>query len=631
MGRLLFSLSRQAEPSRSGHDGSKRRLSDRELTVDLLCFRFCCDSGFLAPVLFLVQCYSSLFTRCSTLEGLSTRQVVTVTWDPHPLASIGGSSPGGGLAQVTNLEQKGKTTDPLALSGLRIRGRRSRCSDSWWELRVWVLGSLQWYQSRGSIKTCSGNKTCLQALVGRFVSWWSVRSSSRTGRLHPSTCQSTLSPSSLSSMGTHCRKVFRCGRESHSSSSSRNSSSSGFRPSPRRLSWSSGGERCSRMPAGGQQFAEMTAEEKPPPTPQAALNQPEVPPVVWKQTPVAAVAPEDRTELLERFLRLRPPTFFGVRDPDRAESWVHELERTLETIDYAEQDQMLLEAARRVLGGGGWCLAVLCKGGHGDLELSAVCRDPDLLGRRAMAVRWQLAQQGRLGTGLSWPAAGRADGGRCGGPGLCGAEVSDGVRAADGAVHAADVWSADLAILLDGALEAAGCDGGSVKLLRRPIRRLDQITWVEFLVAFHSEFLLDYVFRERRDLFHELVQGNLTVGQYHQRFLQLLRHVPHVAASEQARTERFISGLCSDLMWAMAGHLYDTLAVAVTRATTLERECQFQPQQSGGSGRSSPYQRPSGIRGSVSSSSSSWTGGASLTLKLRRLFAHGGRRQYRQQ
>ena len=35
-------------------------------------------------------------------------------------------------------------------------------------------------------------------------------------------------------------------------------------------------------------------------------------------------------------------------------------------------------------------MAVLCKGGHGGLELSAVCRDPDLLGRRAMAVCWQL-------------------------------------------------------------------------------------------------------------------------------------------------------------------------------------------------------------------------------------------------
>ncbi|MQL92173.1 hypothetical protein Taro_024794 [Colocasia esculenta] len=49
------------------------------------------------------------FARCSALEGLSARQVVMVTWDPQPRASIRESSPGGGRAQVSDLEQKGKT------------------------------------------------------------------------------------------------------------------------------------------------------------------------------------------------------------------------------------------------------------------------------------------------------------------------------------------------------------------------------------------------------------------------------------------------------------------------------------------------------------------------------------------
>ncbi|MQL80972.1 hypothetical protein Taro_013427, partial [Colocasia esculenta] len=224
-----------------------------------------------------------------------------------------------------------------------------------------------------------------------------------------------------------------------------------------------------QMPAGGQQFAEMAAEEQPQPTPQAVPVQPEVPPVVRQQTPAAAAAAalEDRTVILERFLRLRPPTFVGDRDPDRAESWVNELEHTFETMDCAELDQG---------------------------------------------------------------------------------------------------------------------------------RRLEQISWQQFLEAFLGEYLPDYVCPERRDLFHELVQGDLTVGQYYQRFLQLLRHVPHVPASEQARTERFISGLRPDFRWAMAGHLCNTLSVAVARAMALERECRFQPQQSGGSGRSSLYQRPAGSR-----------------------------------
>ncbi|MQL89000.1 hypothetical protein Taro_021574 [Colocasia esculenta] len=136
-------------------------------------------------------------------------------------------------------------------------------------------------------------------------------------------------------------------------------------------------------------------------------------------------------------------------------------------------------------------------------------------------------------------------------------------------------------------------------------RRLDQIAWERFLEVFHNKYFPDYACCERRDQFHELTQGKLTV----------------------ACTERFISGLRSELRWAMAGHLCDTLAVAVARATALERECWFQPQQGEGSARSTLYQRRSGSRGSVSSSSSLGTGGGGLTSKMK-LFTRGGRRRY---
>ncbi|MQL68562.1 hypothetical protein Taro_000800 [Colocasia esculenta] len=133
----------------------------------------------------------------------------------------------------------------------------------------------------------------------------------------------------------------------------------------------------------------------PPLTPHAAPVQPEVPPVVRHQTPVAAAALEDRTVLLERFLHLRPPNFFGDRDPDRTESWVHELERTFETMDCAEVDQVRL-----------------------------------------------------------------------------------GVYQLKGSTH--EWWRPMRKTSFQG-------------------RRLDQITWVEFLVSFHGEFFPDYACRERRD------------------------------------------------------------------------------------------------------------------------------------
>ncbi|MQL94482.1 hypothetical protein Taro_027139 [Colocasia esculenta] len=201
----------------------------------------------------------------------------------------------------------------------------------------------------------------------------------------------------------------------------------------------------------------MAVEEQPPATPQAAPVQPEVPPMVWQQTPVAMAAPEDLTALLERFLRLWPPMFYGDYDPDKVESWVHELERTFKTMDCTKQDQ------------------------------------------------------------------------------------------------------------------------------------------------------------------------------YHQRFVQLLRHIPHMATSEQARTKRFISALRSELRWAMADHLCDTLGLAVARATSLERECRFQPQQGGDLARSTPYQRPLGSRGSVSSSSSSGIGAVPPTQQAQHLQQHQGQFQQPQQ
>ncbi|MQM15688.1 hypothetical protein Taro_048639, partial [Colocasia esculenta] len=49
------------------------------------------------------------FAQCPTLEGLSARQVVTITWDPYPRAPVSeGVAPGGGRAQVSDLEQRGK-------------------------------------------------------------------------------------------------------------------------------------------------------------------------------------------------------------------------------------------------------------------------------------------------------------------------------------------------------------------------------------------------------------------------------------------------------------------------------------------------------------------------------------------
>ncbi|MQL93628.1 hypothetical protein Taro_026274, partial [Colocasia esculenta] len=182
---------------------------------------------------------------------------------------------------------------------------------------------------------------------------------------------------------------------------------------------------------------------------------------------------EDRTALLERFLHLRPPMFFGECNPDKVESWAHEMERTFETMEYTEEDQVRLA-----------------------------------------------------------------------------------VYQFKGAAH--EWWRVQRQTHFQG-------------------QHLDRITWQQFLEVFHGEYFRDYTRCERRDQFHELVQGDLAVTQYHLRFVRLLRHVPHVADSEQACAERFIAGLRLDLRWGVTAHMCTTLGEVVAKAAALERET-WQPQ-----------------------------------------------------
>ncbi|MQM12914.1 hypothetical protein Taro_045833 [Colocasia esculenta] len=213
-----------------------------------------------------------------------------------------------------------------------------------------------------------------------------------------------------------------------------------------------------------------------------------------------AAVSETRTALLERFLRLRPPMFHSEYDPDKAESWTHELERIFETMECAEEDQVRLAV-------------------------------------------YQLK----------------------------------------GAAH--EWWRVQRQTHFQG-------------------QRLDQISWQQFSEVFHGEYFPDYARRERRDQFHELVQGDLTVSQYHQRFVRLLRHVPHVAGSDQACAERFIAGLRPDLRWGVTAHMCTTLGEAVAKATALDREAwQPQQQQQGGASSRSSLSRScllAGVDGAAS-------------------------------
>ncbi|MQL98727.1 hypothetical protein Taro_031439 [Colocasia esculenta] len=72
----------------------------------------------------------------------------------------------------------------------------------------------------------------------------------------------------------------------------------------------------------------------------------EVPPVVPVQpaVPVRSVTGEETTVLVERFLRLQPPTYSGGPNPDTTEHWIHEIERVFAIMRCPQEDRVFLAA-----------------------------------------------------------------------------------------------------------------------------------------------------------------------------------------------------------------------------------------------------------------------------------------------
>ncbi|MQL82488.1 hypothetical protein Taro_014946 [Colocasia esculenta] len=67
-------------------------------------------------------------------------------------------------------------------------------------------------------------------------------------------------------------------------------------------------------------------------------------PYVAPVPPPPPVAAEEPVMQIEKFLRLQPPTYTGGPNSDRAEHWIHEIERVFTTMRCPEVDKVVLAA-----------------------------------------------------------------------------------------------------------------------------------------------------------------------------------------------------------------------------------------------------------------------------------------------
>jgi hypothetical protein len=71
----------------------------------------------------------------------------------------------------------------------------------------------------------------------------------------------------------------------------------------------------------------------------------------------------------------------------------------------------------------------------------------------------------------------------------------------------------------------------------------DTITWAEFTTRFRNYHIPAELMKIKKKEFLSLKQGNMSVSEYRDNFIQLSRYAPDEVADDERKQERFTEGL----------------------------------------------------------------------------------------
>jgi hypothetical protein len=67
-------------------------------------------------------------------------------------------------------------------------------------------------------------------------------------------------------------------------------------------------------------------------------------------------------------------------------------------------------------------------------------------------------------------------------------------------------------------------------------------------------------------------QGNMSVSEYHDRFIQLSRYAPDEVADEERKQGHFIEGLNGPLQYALVAHTFPSFQRLLDKALAIEHK-----------------------------------------------------------
>jgi hypothetical protein len=100
----------------------------------------------------------------------------------------------------------------------------------------------------------------------------------------------------------------------------------------------------------------------------------------------------------------------------------------------------------------------------------------------------------------------------------------------------------------------------------------DTITWAEFTTQFRKYHIPAELMNIKNKEFLSLKQGNMSVSEYRDRFIQLSRYALDEVADDERKQEHFIEGLNGPLHYALVSHTFPSFHRLLDKYLAIEHK-----------------------------------------------------------
>jgi hypothetical protein len=101
---------------------------------------------------------------------------------------------------------------------------------------------------------------------------------------------------------------------------------------------------------------------------------------------------------------------------------------------------------------------------------------------------------------------------------------------------------------------------------------VDTITWAEFTTQFRNYHIPAGLMKIKKKEFLSLKQGNMSVSEYRDKFIQLSRYAPDEVADDERKQENFIEGLNGPLQYALVAYTFPSFLRLLNKALAIEHQ-----------------------------------------------------------